>query len=589
MTVTMTSTLSQEYFDETVLENEEVFDLSPEDAVTETIDQLFKQQQQQQLQLAGSSTSNDEKELQQRWEEQQRLELGVSLTHPESPQGKADRERQQAFHSLLQLEEWSEDHLDKMFKFVKEDNAAEMICVPVVHMFWQPKSSNDSQSKSNLEKMVQFVETTDNLQLPLELAQSALQQGKISKSIYRSRQEILLKDFLVPSRGWERLFSSANEKQYNTSCKIIWLKLIYRVCQGNEPNKKYCNTKPILELLIACLQNGAVVSPDGPGDENEAEKPSLLEAICNVVTVLCRFDDFSQDATKGQPTDSTGMVVSSAHSTVTVLGNLGIINALQNLLASEMTQTSQTLLLSTLQALRSLAIQDEMVQRMIGAGVLEHLKSTLQQYCEGALEVENGSTIADQDNVRLAIVTALIGLYRNMSANDELKTILCRSRQYSILGPLIATMQSLNTATNNNNKSASTVKLQEHVCATLGSMALRQPQNAQLIVEEYQGHLVILKAMEQCTKSMLVQRQGALAIRNLASRASDTVQQSLLDAGAEPILRQASTLGAMDEAYAALRDLGCPAVMLQTNPDTGKLERQPMFGEKPLQFRPVYD
>ena len=42
--------LSQDYFDETVLENEDVFDMSPEEAVTETIFQLYQQQQQQQQQ-----------------------------------------------------------------------------------------------------------------------------------------------------------------------------------------------------------------------------------------------------------------------------------------------------------------------------------------------------------------------------------------------------------------------------------------------------------------------------------------------------------------------------------------------------------
>ena len=39
----MASLLSQELFDETIIENEECFDLSPEDALRETIDQFCQQ------------------------------------------------------------------------------------------------------------------------------------------------------------------------------------------------------------------------------------------------------------------------------------------------------------------------------------------------------------------------------------------------------------------------------------------------------------------------------------------------------------------------------------------------------------------
>ena len=49
----MANLISQELFDETILENEECFDLSPEDALRETIDQFA-----QQLGVANKNNTN---------------------------------------------------------------------------------------------------------------------------------------------------------------------------------------------------------------------------------------------------------------------------------------------------------------------------------------------------------------------------------------------------------------------------------------------------------------------------------------------------------------------------------------------------
>jgi hypothetical protein len=587
------STLSQEYFDETVLENEDVFDLSPDEALTETIDQLFKQSAQQaKFDLDG-------------WTDLQR-EAGLSLTHPQSKQGLVDRQQIAEFLNLLQQDEWTAEIVDNIWDFLQQGNRGttddnmkkDEKPLFVGHLFWQQGKGGDEiqsevSSKNVLGKLTAYAERNDiAFEKALRVCLAAIQVGP--ESDQRSRQEQILHEFVVPSQGWSRLFGS--ESTDTVGNRLLWLQLIYQICRGHEPNKKQCNSKPILQVLMESLQKCAEETAEDQSSHPDVS--SLAEAACRVVTVLCRFDDFSQHATDGQATDSTGMVVSSAHSTVTTLGNMGVVNTLNTLLQGK-AQNSQQLLLATLQTLRSLAIQDEMVQRMVGAGLLDGLQSAFQHYCERVMDKNSkeketaahndkandcNSTGDEDENLRLAIVTALIGLYRNMSANDELKTTLCRSSQHSIVGPLIATLQSID----NSSKVTAITKLQEHVCATLGSMALRQPQNAELIVEDYQGHLVVLKAMQQ-SNSPLVQRQGALALRNLASRASDAVKQALLDAGSEAVLRHAATLGAVDEAYAALRDLGCHAELLQANPETGKLQRQQMFGEVPLKFRPVYD
>ena len=666
----MTSGLSQSYFDETVVENEDVFDMSPEEAVAETIDQLFKQQQQQQQSL----TLPD-------WKQQQRAWWGISLTHPtQSPQGQEDRKEQQEFRqaldSLLSFQQDDQTKHEPLRAVVEQiwnvfvrderiiaqqqetnkaqpntDNNANDNTPPVLlgNLFWQPSPTihtNDNVSDikdtaaNNAPLMVKLAafaassSDTTNTRLALQVALKSLAVVG-PRGVRRNRQEQLLRDFCLSCHGWERLFgnthnnstantTTAGQQQEQQQLQLLWLQLIHNVCQGHEPNKKHCNSKPILKALVTTLQQQQQQQQkQGQQDNNNCQ---MAEATCRLITVLCRFDDFSSQATQGQATDSTGMVVSSAHSTVTTLAGMGIVTILYDLLTSLFAKQQQaspesssssdtrttTALLAVLQSLRSLAIQDEIVVRMVSTGLLEVLQSIFQTYCSISTTTRPSIILSDnneneqkdhddQESLRLSILTALIGLYRNLSANDELKTTLCRSSQQSILGPLIASLQSLTAGRDGSaqpsspSKSAAVsssalTKLQEHVCATLGSMALRQPQNAQMIVQDYQGHLVILKAMQMSHYSPLVQRQGALAIRNLASRASSTVRESLLDAGAEPVLRKAATLGAVDEAYAALRDLGCHAVLLQSNPETGQLERQAMFGEgKPLQFRPVYD
>ena len=504
------------------------------------------------------------------------------------------------------------------------------------NLFWQTSSTatttaEDKTTQSNshllLEKLALFASSaflhggetaTTAMKLVLQIVFKSLTAVASPKDVRRNRQEQVLRFFCLPLHGWDALFGATTEGDpQHQQNQLIWLQLIRTVCQGHEPNKKHCNSKPILKALVVTLQQQEQQKEEAPdGNSQSPLQLQLVEVTCQLITVLCRFDDFSSQATQGQATDSTGMVVSSAHSTVTTLNSMGTVTTLCDLLKllvarqqnqhnMQISHNTTAALLAVLQSLRSLAIQDEIVVRMVSTGLLEVLQSIFQSFCsisdsnvsipvQEKCKDDNNNDSDKQESLRLAILTALIGLYRNLSANDELKTTLCRSSKQSILGPLIASLQSLTTARDGGAQSTGTLsaltKLQEHGCATLGSMALRQPQNAEIIVQEYQGHLVILKAMEMCQTSPLVQRQGALAVRNLASRASDAVKGSLLDGGAESVLRKAATLGAIDEAYAALRDLGCPAVLLQSNPETGKLERQAMFGEgKNSQFRPVYD
>ena len=96
----------------------------------------------------------------------------------------------------------------------------------------------------------------------------------------------------------------------------------------------------------------------------------------------------------------------------------------------------------------------------------------------------------------------------------------------------------------------------------------------------------MLVAMKQHPKAVLVQRQGCLAIRNLVARTPEH-KEALLDLGVEPVLKAAGAFqGSVDEAFAALRDLGCEAKIVKFDEKGNQIETE-MFGAKKAQFNPT--
>jgi len=145
---------------------------------------------------------------------------------------------------------------------------------------------------------------------------------------------------------------------------------------------------------------------------------------------------------------------------------------------------------------------------------------------------------------------------------------------------------------------------------TIAAMALRKPANAIRIIQE-NSPKVMIAAMAKFPNNVLIQRQGALAIRNIVSRlvantasmettgTGDTneivtgqnesinVRDTFLDLGAEVILRQITGRhqGSVDEAYAALRDLGLEVSMVKYDAETQTMTRKTqMFGEVKSNF-----
>merc|ERR1711920_1157084 len=113
------------------------------------------------------------------------------------------------------------------------------------------------------------------------------------------------------------------------------------------------------------------------------------------------------------------------------------------------------------------------------------------------------------------------------------------------------------------------VGIQEQACATLASCALRKPENCTMIVNS--GVVMnVATAMRKHTSSVKFSRQASLLLRNLVAR-SPELRAAVLDENVEDILRDLVKIrGCGDEAYSALRDLGCKIQLSESM--TGKLE-----------------
>ena len=181
-------------------------------------------------------------------------------------------------------------------------------------------------------------------------------------------------------------------------------------------------------------------------------------------------------------------------------------------------------------------------------------------------------------NAPILLLRSLFGVIRNLCADDIRKTKL------AIDGSLQLMLASLNLKTYNTDS-----LLMEHGIACCAAMSLRSPSNSARIVE-YGGPQLIVKTMHAFLDKDALLRQGALCLRNIAGRCPEFVT-ILLDAGAEAVLRLAGKhQDCIDEAYAALRDLGCEVQYVKFSED-GKLESIfEHFGKnQKLNFNPVRD
>ncbi|GMH52780.1 hypothetical protein TL16_g01305, partial [Triparma laevis f. inornata] len=305
------------------------------------------------------------------------------------------------------------------------------------------------------------------------------------------------------------------------------LSLIKVSCKNVENNKGYFmksgGAKKVMAAMVAHPENAIV-----------------LGEACFCINTLCKFDDFRKE-------------MSSAHENAKEFNLLGIVPALLKVTDFSIATEHTKLAVAAMNATRVLAVNDEIVQSLVACGLLDRTQSSLAKYIHDA-----------------PLVAAALGVYRNVCGNDEIKSNLCTN------GSLEVMLEAMR-------KHTASPMVAEHGCGTLAAMALRKPENVTHIFS-CDGAAALLLAMRHHPKNVTVQRQGCLAVRNIIAR-NPEFKEALLELGVEKILKDAGQYqGAVDEAYAGLRDLGFEAAITKFNAETGAIEKTQMFGESKANF-----
>lgn len=176
------------------------------------------------------------------------------------------------------------------------------------------------------------------------------------------------------------------------------------------------------------------------------------------------------------------------------------------------------------------------------------------------------------------LIRSMLGLMRNLCADDIRKSKLAQDGTLEMMLRAIVQDKNMNDG-----------PLVENFLAVLAAMTLRSPSNAQKIVAVGAMEWVC-RGMQRHEDRVSLLRQGSLAIRNIAARCPD-LRSHLLDAGVETVLRNAGKYQyCVDEAYGALRDLGCDVQRVMVN-EAGQVEGAfQQFGQRSNnQFRPVFE
>lgn len=521
------SYISQKYFDELCIENYETFEMSSEEeAVSETVLQL------QSLRFSMAH---------------------LSVTYPST--NKEIREEIRDFHAAIRkLETIGSDLVEEIQQSLETiqrdlvDERSDQRASVFAHLFLAEKGF-----------LVYF-----SLFSKLDICWDAIKvllltvHELVERSNSREFRTAFQAAVPVAMTAWTNLYEQELAKDSSEKRIGLLLSILYESILRCEANKALwmntqTKTSSFVSLMLETIKTTGEYSYE------------IGCTVCRILTVMCTFDDFRTE------NDAATPVVQSSHNHVHALAEAGAVPTVHHLLLQ--VEGNSAVAAAAVSTLRALGIQDGIVQCMVTIGVLQTASRLLRE------TLHRG---ASDDSTQL-LITAILGLFRNVAANDDIKTTMCTGRLQSVVTDTIQAMQLYPAA----------ALLQEHACGLTGAMALRKPKNAAHLVGQGM-HLQIVAAMQQHPGSVTLQRQASMALRNLVAR-SPELRAAVLDSAAEETLRNvaAKHLQCQDEVYAALRDLGLSVSSVHIHQlDDGKTfvrEERQMFGERNPNFRAVYE
>uniref|UniRef100_M4B8N7 Armadillo repeat-containing domain-containing protein n=1 Tax=Hyaloperonospora arabidopsidis (strain Emoy2) TaxID=559515 RepID=M4B8N7_HYAAE len=314
---------------------------------------------------------------------------------------------------------------------------------------------------------------------------------------------------VMGSAGMQRLVSILQQKWETAETVVCALALVKAACVKHESNKAQFTKTGGGEVLCSYFDQAK-------GDE------VMLTSLARCLRVLTTNDD-------------PCAMFSQAQDTIRVLVERHVIPySLDILRQGEGCETasgptlSLDLLVNWLAVLAQVAVTKENCQQIADLDGLTAVQSVMRTY-------EDSAVVANR----------CIKLFRNVAAADELKRVIlqCGSIEQTLL-----VMR----------RYESDASIQQNACATLGAVALRSPENSRVLVE-LGAIRHISRAIQVHNRDVAVLRQASLAVRNMVARNVELRSRFLHDEPKlEPLLREAQQYrGCGDEAYAALRDLGC--------------------------------
>lgn len=305
---------------------------------------------------------------------------------------------------------------------------------------------------------------------------------------------------LLDHHGRELLVNVLGTYKENPVVTCAGIRVVRHCCLKHEQNRQDLVKAGVLPLLVGALKRNTT-------------RADLVREACLALRIMT-FDDDVRVAF-GQAHEHAKMIVLEQ-------------NGLKVIIEAAKAHPDNTPVLSELCAtLSRLAVRNEFCQDICDLGGLKFMMTLLADSFES------------QDLVR-----QLLSALRAIAGNDDVKDAVVNAGGVELI--VIAM-----------NRHMSNAQVCDQGCAALSVLALRKPNNCQVIMEEG-GAMAAIQAMKTHPQDVNVQKQACMVLRNLVSRMQNFTQP-ILEMGAEALISQALVAhrDCGDVGRAALRDLGC--------------------------------
>ncbi|KAL4111223.1 hypothetical protein PRIC1_002904 [Phytophthora ramorum] len=314
----------------------------------------------------------------------------------------------------------------------------------------------------------------------------------------------------IGGAGMQKLVQVLKRQWENAETVVRVLALVKAACVKHESNKAHFTKADGVEALCGHLDRAK---------GNDVLSKHL--ALC--FRVLTINDDPRATFSQAQDTIKALAERDVIPYSLEVLRQVGC-----NDVVTGVSSASPERLVNWLAVLKQLAVTEENCQQIADLDGLATVQQVMQAY-------EHNAPVAKR----------CITVFRNVAAADDLKRTILQS------GGVERTLLVMR-------RHEGDASIQQNACATLAAIALRSPENSRTLVELGAAQR-ISRAMQAHRRDVAVLRQASLAVRNMVARSVELRSRFLNDEPEiEPLLREAQQYrGCGDEAYAALRDLGC--------------------------------